>query len=215
MNRAWGLLILSGLLSACLEHLPASLPSAALGTTDDIPIEPVAGRASSVHFFGWRRFGDDTTEAALKNARKGKDGDGLINVLVNRKILCFPACDWPFVTWSETSVEGTLVRYKRMPTDEKIEPILPARLPAGQPPQAEALVERLMHIYLQEPQAASEFYLSLSNETRHEIAEHVLSKKGLLTQGGNFLILKSTTPQERKFLVWFVAAYTTYQPLDQ
>ena len=209
-------LLFAALLGGCLEHLPADLPAARLGSTTDVPVGPASGRAYSVHFFDWRRFGDDTTAAAIANAKKLRPEEDLINATVNRKVLCFPACQWPIVTWSETSVEGTLVRYKRLPDWTKPEAPETQKLAVGQRPPAEALIDRLMHIYVQDPPQAAQFFASLDNGSRDETVRYVLAVKGLTSASGwTFRILKGTPAAEKKFLAWFVVAYTTYQPLDE
>ena len=202
-------------LAACVEQLPASLPPAQLGVTDSVPIRPASGVARSVHFFGWRRFGDDTTAAAIQLA-KGTDHDlDLVNVLVDRRVHCFPACDAALITWAETAVTGTLVRYKGMPEWEKPKAPAAPRLDPGHAPPDDAVLERLMHLHSEDPKGAAEFYNSLDRAAQDRIVQLVLSKRGRTTaQGWVFRIPKDASAAEKRFLGWFVATYTTYQPLD-
>lgn len=216
MRPALAALLLSPLLAGCLQHLPADLPSIPLGSTSDVPVGPATGRAHSVHFFGWRRFGDDTTDAAIADAKKAAPEDDLINVAVNRKILCFPACDWALVIWAETQVDGTLVRYRRLPEWKRPSTPAPAPLPVGERPPAEPLLARLMHLYEKSPAEAAEFFASLDNASRKEVIDEVVSSKGKTsTTGWTFHIPSAAPPEEKKFLAWFVGRYTTYQPLDE
>ncbi|MBI3553052.1 MAG: hypothetical protein HY077_11105 [Elusimicrobia bacterium] len=204
------------LVSGCIEHLPATLPPSQLGVTDSVPVGPAEGLARSFHFFGWRRFGDDTTESAIRAAKKGNQDLDLINVLVDRRVHCLPACEAAFFTWSETEVRGTLVRYKRLPDWEKPQSPDLTKFAPGRGPPAEPLLERLMHLYAQDPKSAAEFYQSLDHDTRRQLVELVVSEKGLTTgQGWTFRIPKSASPEEKRFLAWFVGTYTTYQPLDE
>lgn len=215
MRAAW-LVLLSALACGCVEQLPADLPASALGTTEDVPIGPVSGRAHSLHFFGWRRFGDDTTDAAVRNAKKGRQEDDLINVTVERRALCFPLCRYALLTWSETSVDGTLVRYHGLPDWKKPEASEAPALQAGRRPPAAELLERLMHLYSQSPADAAEFFASLDHASRQGVIERVLSEKGRTSaQGWIFKIPRDAPAAEKKFLAWFVGAYTTYQPLDE
>lgn len=211
MRAAWALCLAAGL-SGCVVHLPAALAPEPLGPTPNVPIGPVTGQAHSVHFFSWKRYGDDTTEMAVKNAISGTQGDGLINQVVSRHVLCFPECRWPILTWSETEVEGTLVRYYRMPAWEKPEAAPPVKLEVGQRPPEQRLVERMLDLFLQDPQKAADFYATLDSGTRQHVAQFVISEKGQTTAvGWDFRISKNASADERRFLEWFVPAFTTYK----
>ncbi len=195
--------------------MPTSLPPPNVGVTDTIPLGEATGSAHSVHFFGWRRFGDDTTEAAIADAKKGNQDLDLIDPLVDRRVHCFPACNFAFITIGETTVTGTLARYKRMPDYEKPEAAKTEKLRLGKAPPIENLVERLIHLYGDDPKSAGDFYGSLAKETREQIEDQVVSGMGVLSQNGTFRIPKDAPPERKQFLVWFVETYTTYQPLGE
>jgi len=215
MHSAWAL-CLAPFLVGCVVHMPAALKPEPLGPTPNVPIGPVTGQAHSVHFFSWKQYGDDTTEMAVRHAIEGTQGDGLINQVVNRHVLCFPECRWPILTWSETQVEGTLVRYYRVPVWEKPETAPSVKLDVGQPPPEQRLVERMLDLYLQNPLNAADFYAALDSDTRQHVAQFVLSEKGQPAAiGWNFRISKNAGADERRFLEWFVPTFTTYKVSDE
>jgi hypothetical protein len=215
MRSAWAL-GLAAALAGCAVHMPAALAPEPLGPTDYLPIGPVTGQAHSVHFFSWRRYGDDTTEMAVQNAIAGTQGDQVINRVVMRHVMCFPECRWPILTISETSVEGTLVRYNRMPVWEKPQPTPPVKLEVGQPPPAQRLVERMLDLYGQDPKQAADFFATLDEDGRRHVVQFVISAKGTTAAvGWDFKPSKNLGADERRFVEWFVASYTTYKVVGE
>lgn len=95
----------------CTHYMPAAVSSVSLDSKFQVPTRVVTGRASHSSFLFFGPFGDASLLAAYDDARTKGDGDTLVNVTVDRKLFCFPACWLQVYMEVETIVHGTLVRY--------------------------------------------------------------------------------------------------------
>ena len=212
-----GLVLLLFGLAGCVHVLPAPDVEHPLGTTTDVPVGVVTGHSSSFEILKLKRWGDDSLEAALADARRkgGPDADGIAAASAERKLICFPLCWFPLVRSVQTTATATLLRLGRDRTTA------PARdheqkLEVGERPTASALLTRLEHLYAESPTAARAFYDSLSGPQRDDLRDEVLGSRGVASAyGTTFRPAKGSPPEERKFLEWFVGGFTTYTLVDE
>lgn len=201
--RAAAAALLAGLplLAACVHQLPAPHFERPLGSTTDVPVGVVTGKSASFEIIKLKRWGDDSVEAALADARKKSklDSDGIAPASAERKLVCFPMCWFPLVRSVRTTATATLLRLGRDRSSA------PAR------ERAWTLLDRLEHLYEESPTAAQAFYDSLSAGQRDELRDEVLASRGLLSaHGRRFRPAADASPQRLKFLEWFVESFTTY-----
>ncbi len=108
-SRILSIFVFTALLG-CIYHRPFQVSTTSLGPKE-IPVKTSAGSASAFYFLFLGPFGDDSLEAAIKNAvsnEKSGNVDTMVNVFVDRKIL-----EFPFVFKKmTTTVWGTLIRYE-------------------------------------------------------------------------------------------------------
>jgi len=106
------LIILVGLLVpmiGCTYYLPPSVSSTSLGPKEK-PVMIKSGRSSSYYVLFFGPFGDNSLEAAINDA-VGKNGDTMINVFVDRKMIFFPFPYFSLFTVNDTMVHGTIIKY--------------------------------------------------------------------------------------------------------
>jgi hypothetical protein len=104
-------LVVIVLLAGCTHYHPSMVSSVSLGEKFERPVDVGTGHSSAVYWFGLGPNGDDSLKAAMEDAMLGKKADAMVNILVDRKTYCWPACAFPLYMKTETMLTGTLVDY--------------------------------------------------------------------------------------------------------
>ncbi len=204
--------LLAAALCGCAHDTPVFLPAARVGPTDNIPIGVVTGKSSAFFFFSAPPLGDATTQAAMRDARSKMDNDGLINVSVDHRSLCFPVCAWPLFSYVRTTVTGTLVRYFKDPDVEPPKAPAQVALPPGAMPPLSEQQRRLEELFSRDPAQAASFWESLDPDVRGRLRDYVLSQNGVLSAyDTTFKAPADDARPLKRFLRWFVPRYTAYQ----
>jgi len=98
-----------------MYYLPTAVSTNPVGTNYEKPVDVVSGKSSAYYLFGglFGPIGDDSLKAAVENALSYRRGSSLTNVFVDRKLICFPPCQWGLTLFMEvnTIVLGTVVTY--------------------------------------------------------------------------------------------------------
>lgn len=81
------------------------------------PIGIVTGTSSATYLLGFRIEGEDSLNAAVKDARMQAKvpKSTMANVFVDRYIFYFPAIWLPIYMESKTTIFGTLIAYEEPP----------------------------------------------------------------------------------------------------
>lgn len=204
--------------SACTYYMPMTVSSTSIGNQSEVPVKVVSGRSEASYFLIFGPFGDDSLQAALEDARRQGDGDTLANVFVDRKLFCVPTCGWSLYTAVETRVTGTLVKYQ----DERSRQFVKAPEKVVLIPNstkldiaAEAAYNQLLMSFGEDQLAAEAVFESFSGQTRNDLKQFVLTKRG----NGSAWNWKLAVPadasgNEKRFLYWYVKNYTEYKPVE-
>lgn len=204
--------------SGCTHYMPTAVSSTSIGNQGEIPVKVVTGSSSASSFLFFGPFGDASMQAALEDARRYGDGDTLANVFVDRVLFCFPACFIPIYTSIETRITGTLVKYK----DERSlqfqkAPAMRVSTADGSkiniPPQA--AYDQLLAAYSEDELAAEAVYKGFSRVTQGNLRHYVTTTRGDDSSWNwKLKIPASASENEKKFLNWYVKAYTSYKPIE-
>jgi len=103
-------LIAALLLSGCAYRYPTAIAQSPLGSKET-PVAMVRGKSASSMFLFFGPFGDDSLAAAIRDAKTRAEGDTMLNVFVDRTLICIPFFFLRLITLSHTSVYGTMVKY--------------------------------------------------------------------------------------------------------
>ncbi len=205
-------------LSACIYHIPYSLPSPKLGASFDSPESIISGTSSEWDFLWFKPVGDASAQAALKTAQKKQNvnADGIVNAQVEKTLYCFPLCLWPAAQFVTTRVTGTLLQNSLIKPYAKVPTILnPKILRPGQLPEPAELELSLESLFKNNPDEAKRFYKTLNSNDQADVRDIILNEKGKLDMQENFFFIPANTPPEsKKFLDWFINRFTTYIPKE-
>lgn len=212
------------LLSAggCVRYMPAGISSTSIGTKNEVPVKVTSGESSAVYVFFLGPFGNDSLEAAIENAKGKAQADSIANVFVDRKLTCYPFYPLCLITFIDTRVYGTLVKYKTdageelepMPgfTRDSSEQTIPAT--TEKVPEPEILYGYLMANYLESPAAASRYYLGLRYQAKNIVRNYILEKKGKASSWNwRFKIDRALADDQKSLVEWFLKTYTDYKSL--
>lgn len=213
---SWALVLLS--FSGCTYYMPAAVSSTSIGNKGEIPVKVVSGSSEAYYWFAIGPFGDDSLQAALDDARSKGDGDTLANVFVDRKIFCFLNCYLPIYSSIETRITGTLVKYQ----DERSAQFQKApetQLPiSGKsngniPPQV--AYDQLLAAFGQDQLAAEAVHNAYSGQTRSNLKQFIITNRGDDSAWSwKLKIPANASENEKRFLNWYVKAYTSYKPVE-
>lgn len=204
--------------SGCTHYMPAAVSSTSIGNHGEIPVKVVSGSSSANSFLFFGPFGDASLQAALEDARSQGDGDTIANVFVDRILFCFPACFLPIYSSVETRITGTLVKYQ----DERA---LPFQKPVAKqqliadgsqkniPPQV--AYDQLLAAFGQDQLTAEAVHNAYSGQTRSNLRHFVITKRGDDSSWNwKLKIPAHASENEKRFLNWYVKAYTSYKPVE-
>lgn len=216
MACAMAAMVLS--ISGCTYYMPTAVSSTSIGNHGEIPVKVVSGRSEASYFLAFGPFGDDSLQAALEDARRQGDGDTLANVFVDRKLFCIPTCGFSLYTSIETRITGTLIKYQDersaqfQKTPEKLVPIPnSSKLNIT----GEAAYGQMLSSFAQDQLAAEALYNALSGQTRDDLKQFVVTKRGNGSSWNWKLAMPANTDgNEKRFLYWYVKTYTDYKPVE-
>lgn len=179
------------------------------------PFEVVSGRSESTDLFWKKHFGDDSVDAALADARQkgGSRAEGISLVSAEKTAFCFPACFFPMIRWTRTTVTGALIHASGLKGLSKSAPEEKPALERNQKPPVALLEERLEHLYAQDSPAAQSFYDSLGSEDKLQLKDYVVSERGKISTSDERVLRPAAdaTPELKGFLDWFIPRYTSYR----
>ena len=105
--------VLAAALSSCIVNKSGFASSASLGDALlEKPVGTGSGASSATYILGFiGPFGDDSLEAAVKDATGNDSTESMVNVFVDRKITVYPFFFLPIVRVDSTNIYGTVVQY--------------------------------------------------------------------------------------------------------
>lgn len=138
----------------------------------------------------------------------------MMNVFVDRKVLCIPICALPLFVDVETSITGTLIKYRDIRGGTNVAPTDAAELP--QPLESDApeiTYGKLLENFARGRERGEEFHTSLPAKNKAELKDYVIRQKGN-GSGWNWKLRfeSAMTATEREMLEWYVKSFTDYSP---
>lgn len=90
--------------------MPGAVSSARVGGKYEVPGRTLTGSSRAYYFFGVGPTGEHSLNAALGDAKSQTRPDSPANILVDRKLTCFPLCGFSIFMRIDTMLYRTIVR---------------------------------------------------------------------------------------------------------
>lgn len=209
-----GLALLLVAMAGCVNVHQGAVSTTSIGP-NEIPVRVVTGRSSGIYVLGMGPLADGTLKAAVDDARKKAPSDSIVNVFADTKRTCFPFFPFCLIMGIETTVHGTLIRY-RQPLNQGVgtPEVVDAVRQTLTATDASSAYEKLVMAYAQDQETAEDFLSDLSPDLWKGLKNYVITQKGN-GSGWNWKLRSdaSMSQRERSMLEWYVSKYTDYKPL--
>ena len=101
------------LTSGCVYYKPFCVSSTSMGPENETPVRVTTGESTAFYIFGLGPIGNNSLEAAVEDALGDAPADSMVNVFADQSLMVFPHPAIPIIKRFQTTVFGTLVKYKK------------------------------------------------------------------------------------------------------